>query len=164
MQPRIDNPVFESARVVGHWAKAQVLISIITAVLYSAGFAVAHVPLWLLVGLLNGFCHMIPRVGGLIGLAIAAAAALFGGLDLTHWAILLATWVIVQGIEGFILTPRIMGTRLGLSPFIVFLVLLAGGFFLGPIGLIVAVPLAAIINVFWRFFRQPRPANIGRSA
>jgi predicted PurR-regulated permease PerM len=70
--------------------------------------------------------------------------------------------VVVQGIEGFVLTPRILGDRLGLSPFVVFLVLIAGGFFFGPLGLVVAVPLAAVVNVFWRFWRQHRQlrANI----
>jgi predicted PurR-regulated permease PerM len=153
----VDNPFLESGRVLGHYVKSQLLITGIVSVLYSVGFALAHVPLWLLVGILNGLCYLVPRFGSLVGLAILALAGLAGELDTTHWMIAAVVWVGVQAIEGFILTPRILGNRLGLSPFVVFLVLIAGSLVFGPIGLLIAVPLAAVLNVFWRYFRQSRP-------
>jgi predicted PurR-regulated permease PerM len=65
----------------------------------------------------------------------------------------LVTYVVAQGLEGFVLTPRIMGRRLGLSPWTVFLVILAGGFFFGPPGVLLAAPVAAVLAVLWRRYR-----------
>lgn len=152
----IDNPFLESGRVLGHYVKAQLLITAIVSVLYSVGFAFAHIPLWPLIGILNGLCYLVPRFGALIALAITALAGLFGELDATHWMIAAAVWIVVQTIEGFVLTPKILGNRLGLSPFAVFLVLIAGSMVFGPIGLLIAVPLAAVVHVFWKYFQQSR--------
>ena len=155
-QPPIENPFRESARVLGIWVKGQILITAITTVLFAIGFYFARPPLWPLVALVNGLCYLVPRVGGIIGLAIAALAGFLGNLDVKHWAILLGTWILVQTIEGFILTPKILGDKLGLSPLLVFLALIAGSVFFGPVGLIVAVPALAVANVFWRYRRQRR--------
>lgn len=160
MPERIDNPVFESARVVGHYIKAQLLIALITSVLYAIGFRLAQLPWWPLVAVANGLAHLVPRFGGMLGLAALALSGLLGEIGLGQWAAALGAWVAVQGIEGFFLTPKIMGNRLGLSPFVVFLVLLAGGFMLGPVGLLIAVPAAAVVNVFWRYFRQRRKTEV----
>lgn len=152
----IDNPFRESVRVVGLYVKGQIIIASIVILLYAIGFALAHVPLWYLVAVLAGACNVIPRVGSLFGLAIAATAAYLPGLDFERLVIVFAIWVLVQGIEGFYLTPKILGRPLGLRPLLVFVVLLAGSFLFGPIGFLLAVPALAVGNVFWRYFRQQR--------
>ena len=159
--PSADNPFLESARLLGHYIKAQVLISAIDMVLYAIGYAIAGLPLWPVVAVLSGLCYVIPQVGGLLAIGIAALAGLFGELDLTRWLIVLATWVAVQAIEGFVLTPRILGKRLGLPPLLVFAGLIVAGLFLGPIGLLVAVPVLGIGNIFWRYYRRQRADGKG---
>jgi predicted PurR-regulated permease PerM len=62
--------------------------------------------------------------------------------------------VIIQGIEGFYLTPKLLGRPLGLRPLLVFVALLVGSFFFGPIGFLLAVPALAVAGVFWRYFRE----------
>jgi predicted PurR-regulated permease PerM len=62
----------------------------------------------------------------------------------------LITYVVAQGLEGFYLTPKIMGRRLGLSPWIVFLAILVGGLVFGPLGVLFAAPVAAVVAVLWR--------------
>ena len=156
MPQAIDNPFRESARVLGHYVKAQFLIAAIVTVLYVAGFAVAGMGWWAVAGLLCGACYLVPHFGGLIALGVTALAGLFADLDLTHWMLVMAVWIVVQGIEGFILTPKILGERLGLRPLVVFLVVLVASFFLGPIALFVVVPALAVANVFWRYYRQAR--------
>jgi predicted PurR-regulated permease PerM len=89
-----------------------------------------------------------------MGLAIAALFAYLPGFDFKRLVIVFAIWVVVQGFEGFYLTPKVLGRPLGLRPLWVFFVLLAGSFFFGPIGFLLAVPALAIVNVFWRYFRQ----------
>ena len=105
---------------------------------------------------MNGLCYVIPRIGAIIGLAIAGLAGLFGNLDLSHWLILVAGPATVQAIEGFILTPKILGDRLRLSPLVVMLTLIVGSMVFGPVGLLISVPLVAVLNVFWRYSRQSR--------
>jgi predicted PurR-regulated permease PerM len=62
----------------------------------------------------------------------------------------LITYVVAQGLEGFYLTPKIMGRRLQLSPWVVFLAILVGGLMFGPVGVILAAPLVAVLAILWR--------------
>jgi predicted PurR-regulated permease PerM len=151
---RIDNPFRESARVLGIYVKAQVIIVCIVTVLYAVGFAIARMPFWYVVAVIAGACTVIPRIGALIGLGLAAIVSYFGDLSLTNCLIVFATWVVVQGIEGFYLTPTLLGRPLGLRPLLVFVALLVGSFFFGPIGFLLAVPVLAVALVFWRYFQE----------
>jgi predicted PurR-regulated permease PerM len=153
----IDNPFRESVRVLGLYVKGQIVIVSIVTVLYAIGFGLAHVPLWFFFALIAGACNVIPRIGSLIGLGIVALAAYLPHLDLKRLLIVFAVWVVVQGIEGFYLTPKILGKPLGLRPLAVFFALLAGSFLFGPIGFLLAVPVLAIANVFWRYYRSRPP-------
>lgn len=150
----MDNPVRESFRVLGLYVRAQLLIALILAALYAIGFAIARVPLWPVIAIIGGFSTLIPRVGGLIPLLLAVIANLLGDRDLTHLAIAFAAWVVIQGLEGFFITPRLLSKPLGLKPLPVFLALLAGSFLFGPIGLLIAVPVLAVAGVFWRYMRR----------
>ncbi len=151
---RVDNPFLESARVLGIYVKAQVIIVCVVTVLYAIGFAIAHMPLWYVIAIVAGSCTVIPRIGSLIGLALAAIVSYFGDLSLTNCLIVFATWVVVQGVEGFYLTPTLLGRPLGLRPLLVFFALILGSFFFGPIGFLLAVPVLAVAGVFWRYFRD----------
>jgi len=151
---RIANPVRESVRVVGLYIKGQILIAGIVTILYAFGFAIAKAPFWPILAICGGLLNVIPKFGSLIALGLAIAASWLGGADLTHVLMVLAVWVVVQGLEGFILTPRILGEPLGLRPLYVFFALLFGSLLFGPIGLLVAVPLLAVGNVFWKYYRQ----------
>jgi predicted PurR-regulated permease PerM len=151
---RIDNPFLESGRVLGLYIKGQVIVVCLVTVLYGVGFANARMPFWYVVAVLAGSCNVIPRIGSLIGLAIAAVVAFFGDLSLTNFLIVFGTWVVVQSIEGFYLTPKLLGRPLGLRPVLVFFALLAGSLLFGPIGFLLAVPALAVGNVFWRYFRD----------
>jgi predicted PurR-regulated permease PerM len=150
----IDNPFRESVRVLGRYIRGQVVIVCIVTLLYAIGFGFAHVPLWFFLAVIAGACNVIPRIGSLIGLGIVAVAAYLPHLDWKKLLIVFAIWVVVQGIEGFYLTPRILGRPLGLRPLAVFVALLAGSFLFGPIGFLLAIPVLAVANVFWRYYRR----------
>jgi predicted PurR-regulated permease PerM len=68
-------------------------------------------------------------------------------------AIAFGAWLVVQAVEGFVLQPVLLSKPLGLRALPVFLALLAGSLFFGPIGFVLAVPVLAVTNVFWRYFR-----------
>jgi putative heme transporter len=151
---KVDRPFRESVRVLGRYIQAQITIAVVETILYAIGFWIAHVPLWPLLALLGGTFSLVPTFGSLITLVLVAAATLLAQRDLTHLLIAFATWVIVQGIEGFVLQPILLSKPLGLKAIPVFLALLAGGIFFGPVGFLLAVPVLAVANVFWRYFRD----------
>jgi predicted PurR-regulated permease PerM len=149
-------PVVESVRVLGVFVRARILIAVVQTILFAIGFAFARVPLWPLIAIVGGLSSFIPRVGVLVPLALVAIADLFGGVDLLHWTYAFGVWFVILLFDEFFLTPRLLSKPLGLRPVPVFLVLLAGSFFFGPIGFVLAVPVLAIAAVFWRYFRDRR--------
>ena len=147
-------PVVQSVRVLGLFVRARILIALIQTILFAIGFAFARVPLWPLIAIAGGVASFIPRIGVLVPLVLVAIADLFGGVDLLHWTYAFGVWFVILLFDEFYLTPRLLSKPLGLRPLPVFLALIAGSFFFGPIGFILAVPILAIAAVFWRYFRD----------
>lgn len=157
--PAADNPWRESVFVLGRWVRGQILIAVSLTIFYAVCFGVARVPWWPVIAVIGGIASVIPRVGGLIPIALASLAILLAGWDWTHFLIALGGWTCIQALEGFFLTPHFLGKPLGLKPWIVFVAVLAGSFIFGPLGLLLAVPVLAVAGVFYRYFRQRTPAN-----
>ncbi|MBV9034358.1 MAG: AI-2E family transporter [Acidobacteriaceae bacterium] len=151
---RVHRPFRESVRVLGIYLRAQIVIAVIVTVLYAIGFGIARAPLWPLIAVVSGISTLVPRFGSLVPLVLVALAMLFARSDLTHLLIAFGTWVVVQAVEGFVLQPILLSKPLGLKAIPVFLALLVGGMFFGPIGFLLAVPVLAVANVFWRYFRD----------
>ena len=147
-------PVVQSVRVLGLFVRARILIAVIQTILFAIGFAFVRVPLWPVIAIAGGLASFIPRVGVLIPLVLVAIADLFGGVDLLHWTYAFGVWFVILLFDEFYLTPRLLSKPLGLRPLPVFLALIVGSFFFGPIGFILAVPVLAIAAVFWRYFRD----------
>ena len=140
----------EVGRTLSGYVTGQAKIAAILACLYSIGYAIAGVPFWLGLGVLSGMLNVIPVVGSLIGVALTAYAVLLNDGGLWNYAGVLITFVVVQGLEGFWLSPRILGRRVGLSPMYIFFAVLIGGAVFGPIGVLFAVPVLAVLAVLWR--------------
>jgi putative heme transporter len=147
------NPFRQSVRVLGLFIRAQLIIAAVEMLLYATGFAIARVPWWPLFALIGGICSFIPTIGSLIPLSLVGVTMLLAGRDWTDLAIAFGVWLAVQIVEGFFLQPVLLGRPLGLRAVPVFLALLAGSFFFGPVGFVLAVPVLAVANVFWRYFR-----------
>ena len=146
-----DNVAQEAARVdalVSGFIRGQLTVCMALGVLYALGYAIIGVDLALVIGLVGGLLAIIPYVGGAFALVAAATMTLleFGfGVQL---ALVVGWYALVQGLEGFVLTPRIVGGSLGMHPVTVIVALLIGGDLLGFLGLLVAVPIAAVVQVF----------------
>lgn len=132
--------------------RGQLLIGLIMGVLLAIGFSLAGLRFGLALGLLVGLLNIIPYLGSILGLSVALPLALLqpnGGLVLV--AIVLGVFVVVQSIESWFLTPRIMGEQTGLHPVaIIFAVFFWGHAFGGVLGMLLAVPLTAFIVTAWR--------------
>jgi predicted PurR-regulated permease PerM len=132
------------------WVTGQLKVCAILAAIYAIGFAISGVPWWPLIAVLCAALNVVPIIGPVIALALAAGAGYFGTGDIYAPLGALITFVIAQALEGFYLTPKILGRRLRLHPLAVFLAVLAGGSLFGPLGIVFAAPVLAVILVLWR--------------
>ena len=142
----------EIGRTLVAYVTGQFRISVILSLMYAVGFAIFEVPGWLFVAFLCGFLNIIPFIGGVIGVAVALFLTWIDEGGLYRLSGVLAVWVVAQGLEGFWITPKILGQRLSLKPLAVFFAVLAGGAIFGPVGVLFAAPVLAVAMVIWRFF------------
>ncbi len=144
----------ESGRILESFVRGQLLIGLIMAVFYAAGFYFLGVPAWAGLALIAGLLNVVPYFGTLFGLVLASGFTLANGGGVWDVAAVWGVFVAVQSIEGYVLTPKIIGGRLNLHPMAVFLGLLIGGKLFGLLGIILAIPAIAIGKVFFKFLRE----------
>lgn len=144
----------ESGRILESYVRGQLLIGLIMAVFYAIGFWFLGVPAWAGIALIAGLLNAIPYVGTILGIILASAFTIAEGGGIWDIAGVLGIFVAVQSLEGYILTPKILGGRLNLHPMAVFLGLLVGGKLFGLLGVILAIPAIAIGKVFFKFLRE----------
>jgi predicted PurR-regulated permease PerM len=131
-----------------YFLRGQLIICFILSLIYSIGLTIAGVPLAFIIGFIGGFGNLIPYVGTGIGIALASLLAFFQFPDFRHILYVLITFGTGQLLEGTVITPRIMGKGLGLSPVAVILSILICSQLFGFLGLLLAVPIASTIKVF----------------
>jgi predicted PurR-regulated permease PerM len=150
--PRHRDYVFAKVRtadgLVSGFLRGQVLVAACLGLLYAIGFSVIGIDLAIGVGLLAGAMAVIPYLGNVIALGSATILCVLKfGFD-GHLLAVVGWYVVVQTLEGFVLTPRIVGSSVGLHPAAVIVALLIGGDLFGFLGLLIAVPAAAVVKVF----------------
>jgi predicted PurR-regulated permease PerM len=140
--------------VLAQFLRGQLTVMLVMAIYYSGALAIAGFESALPIGVLTGLLIFIPYVGFALGLVLAALAAL---IQFGTWQGLLSIALIYgigQVLEGFILTPRLVGERIGLHPLAVIFALLAFGHVFGFFGVLVALPTSAVLLVALRRVRQ----------
>ncbi len=138
-------------RVLSGFVRGQLLVMAADAVLYAAGWLAVGLPYALVLGLLAGLLAIVPFLGPLLALLTALAVG-FGswGADPLLLAAVVGVFFLVQGIEGSILSPRLVGSQVGLHPVLVLFAVFAGGELGGILGVFLAVPVAAVVLVLLR--------------
>jgi predicted PurR-regulated permease PerM len=142
--------------IVVAFFRGQLIIAMLQGLLYAIGFTAVGLKFGLVLGLLLGFLNIIPYLGSIVGLGIALPLAYFqeGGGPWTVLAVLVV-FTVVQLIESYVLTPKIMGSRTGLHPMaIIVAVFFWGSALSGILGMILAIPITAFLVVFWRLARE----------
>ncbi len=160
IRPSIRELAKRIAGDLARWMGGQLLIAFLTAVCYAAGFALAGLPWWPLFAAANGFFHLIPIAGAALALLLPVA----GWLALTNGDTAMLLWIVavcalVQGFEGFYLTPKILGAKLRMKPLLVFLAVVAGSALFGFAGAFFAVPVLAAAMTLWRWWYGDTPAR-----
>ena len=152
----------EFVQILVAFFRGQLLIALLQGLLMAVGFSIVGLKYGLVLGFLLGFLNVIPYLGSMVGLLITLPLAYFqpeGGLG--RLIAVIVVLGIVQMIEGYILTPKIMGDRTGLHPMaIIFAVFFWGSALGGILGMILAIPLTAFLVVFWRLAREKYIAEI----
>lgn len=150
----------ESNEVLGGFIRGQLLVMLILGILYALGLWLVGLDLGILIGLIAGLLTFVPYLG-------PASIVLFGGIaalvqfgDWQHLAGVGLVFGVGQVIESFVLTPMLVGDRIGLHPMAVIFAVMAGGTLFGFLGMLLALPVAAVVNVLLRYaqarYRQSR--------
>jgi predicted PurR-regulated permease PerM len=119
-------------------------------VLYTIGLSLVGTPSSILLGLVAGAASMVPFMGVIVGFFPSLILTFLQYHDWQHLVGVTAVFAVVQALEGNLITPKIVGERLGLHPVVVLLAVLVGGDLFGFLGILLAVPATAVIKVFWR--------------
>jgi predicted PurR-regulated permease PerM len=141
-------------RTLAAWVRGQVVVCLALGILYAVGLTLAGLDFGLVIGLLAGLLSFVPFVGAIAGLIGSVGLALVQFDDWMRIAIVAAIFFVGQALEGNLLTPRLVGDRVGLHPVWVIFALLAGGALFGFVGVLLAVPVAATFGVLVRFLLE----------
>ncbi|PWG64966.1 AI-2E family transporter [Spiribacter halobius] len=149
--PQVARLAGECDEVVAAFLRGQLLVMLALGVFYAAGLWLVGLQLAVLIGLISGLAAIIPYLGFVVGILAASLAAVF---QFSDWLVpLLLVWAVYlagQALEQMLLTPVLVGDRLGLHPVAVIFAVLAGGQLFGFVGVLIALPVAAMVMVLLR--------------
>ncbi|MDY0249627.1 MAG: AI-2E family transporter [Pseudomonas sp.] len=141
----------ECNEVLGAFMRGQLLVMFALGIVYAVGLMSLGLELGLLIGLLAGLASLVPYMGFAVGISAALVAGLFQfGLDPYPLIGIVAVFTVGQLLEGMLLTPLLVGDRIGLHPVAVIFAILAGGQLFGFTGILLALPVAAVVMVLLR--------------
>jgi predicted PurR-regulated permease PerM len=153
--PRYEATVTRLARdcdaVLAEFLRGQLMVMLALALIYTVGLWLAGLESALLIGLGAGLVSFIPYLGSITGIVVAGIAAFLQFHDVLHLVYVGLVFGIGQSIEGMVLSPLLVGERIGLHPVAVIFAIMAGGQLFGFFGVLLALPAAAVITVLLRF-------------
>lgn len=138
-------------RALAGYIRGQTNVCLILATFYAIGLSLAGLEFGLFIGLCTGILTFIPYVGIMFGLVIGLMVAFFQYGDVLHVGLVAGVFAIGQFIEGNFITPKLVGDKVGLHPVWIIFGMLAGAALFGFIGILLAVPVTAVIAVLVRF-------------
>jgi predicted PurR-regulated permease PerM len=137
----------EIHELLSAFVRGQLSVCAILAVLYSIGLYFIGIDLAIATGTLAGITFIIPYFGTILGIVLSMTLALLKFHDFLHPLLCLGWFAIVQALEGGIITPRIVGEKVGLHPIVTILAILIGGQLFGILGMLLALPVTALLKV-----------------
>lgn len=147
--------VFKLARdtddVLGAFLRGQIMVMFALSIIYSVGLALVGLKYAIAIGVVAGLVSFVPYLGFVFGIGLAGLTVAMEPNALWMLLGVVATFVIAQLFEGSVLTPKLVGDRIGLHPVIVIFSIAAGGQLFGFFGILLALPAAAVLSVLVRF-------------
>ena len=130
------------------------MVMLALGLIYSIGLSLIGVELAILIGMGAGLLSIVPYLGSIVGVLVAVGVSIFQFQDVLHPLMVLLVFAVGQSAEGMYLTPKLVGDRIGLHPVTVIFAVLAGGQLFGFLGILLALPVAAALNVVVRQLLQ----------
>jgi predicted PurR-regulated permease PerM len=144
----------ETDDVLGAFLHGQLLVMLALAMLYAAGLSLVGLKFAIAIGVVAGLVSFVPYLGFVFGIGLAGLTVALEPDPLLPFLGVIATFSIAQFIEGSVLTPKLVGDRIGLHPVLVIFSIAAGGQLFGFFGILLALPAAAVLSVLVRFAYQ----------
>jgi len=148
----IDEIFIEIDSTMSMFFRGQITVCAVMAIIYSVALLVAKVPNPVAIGVITGVLNFIPYAGLITGFSLSLLLSLINGHGLFPIVGSMIIYSAIPLIDQFFITPRIMGSSIGLKPIFIILALLIGGTLMGFIGILIAVPSAAIVKVLAKIF------------
>jgi len=153
--PRNIEPVLvqltkECDEVISAFLRGQFLVMLCLGGIYTLGLWIVGLELALLIGMLAGLASIVPYLGFAVGIVVASVAAIMQFNEMLPLVYVAIVFGIGQMLEGMVLTPLMVGDRIGLHPVAVIFAIMAGGQLFGFVGILLALPVAAVIAVLLR--------------
>lgn len=148
IRPHVVDIAGEVDEILGQFVRGQVLVMGLLAVLYAVAYSIIGVRLAIPIGIVAGLLAFIPYVGGAVALGLALLMSALAGAGWGQVGLVVGAYAVIQVLEGFVITPRIMEDKLGLGAVWVLLALMVFGELFGFMGVLLAVPAAAVVKVF----------------
>lgn len=150
--------------VLSAFVQGQITVGAILSVIYSVGLSIGRVDMAIVIGVIAGSGNMVPYLGTAIGIVLAGVGLALSWQGPWQLFVVAGTFIVAQLLEGFVITPRVVGEKVGLSSVAVILAVLGFGELFGFVGILLAVPVAAITKVVFavvidRYRRSPWYAN-----
>jgi predicted PurR-regulated permease PerM len=160
-EPVVSSLFREIEDVLGAFIRGQLMVMIALGLIYSVGLWAVGLELALIIGMGAGLLSIVPYLGTFVGVIAAVIAAVFQFQDVLHTVLVLAVFGIGQSLEGMVLTPKLVGDRVGLHPVAGIFAVLAGGQLFGFLGILLALPVASALNVLVSYMHQKyRESNL----
>ena len=147
IEPTISSLTGEIEAVLGAFIRGQLMVMFALGAIYAAGLWLVGLDLAFIIGVSAGLLSIVPYLGTAVGIVAAVVAAVFQFQDLFHTLLVLLVFGVGQSLESMVLTPKLVGDRVGLHPVTVIFAVLAGGQLFGFLGILLALPVASALNV-----------------
>lgn len=151
IEPIVVRLTRESDDTLGGFLRGQLSVMIILGSIYGVGLWASGISIGPLIGMIAGLISFVPYLGAIVGVGIGVIAALAQYQDSFHVMLVFIVFIIGQLLEGYVLVPKLVGDKIGLHPVAVMFAILAGGELFGFVGVLLALPVAAIVMVLLRY-------------
>ncbi len=141
----------ESNDVLSGFLRGQFLVMIADAIMYGVGLSLFGIKIGILIGFIGGMLSFVPYLGPTSVVVMGVIAAMVQGLGWQGVIGVGVVWAVAQLVESYFLTPKLVGNRIGLHPMVVIFAVMAGGALFGFVGMLLALPGAAVLNVLLRY-------------
>jgi predicted PurR-regulated permease PerM len=151
IEPVVARLTHESDLTLGGFLRGQLSVMIILGTFYGVALWSVGISVGPLIGMVAGLISFVPYLGAIVGVGIGVIAALAQYQDSFHVILVLGVFIVGQLLEGYVLVPKLVGDKIGLHPVAVMFAILAGGELFGFVGVLLALPVAAVVMVLLRY-------------